>query len=147
MEFTQELSSSSVLFCSLFLSLFPLYTQPPLQNVRMWQLSALCPRQNRTRNCPGNCPVLRRARRVDLPLLWLSIPLDCFFRRFSCRWDVLSAARIKGIRFARCSAFCCCCCCCWTAHLPANAKEFVCESAAGFFGNSIDCKAFVYCNK
>jgi hypothetical protein len=31
--------------------------------------------------------------------------------------------------------------------LPANAKEFVCESAAGFFGNSIDCKAFVYCNK
>jgi hypothetical protein len=26
------------------LSLFPLYTQPPVQNVRMWQLSALCPK-------------------------------------------------------------------------------------------------------
>ncbi len=29
----------------------------------------------------------------------------------------------------------------------ATAKESVCESAAGFFGNSIDCNAFVYCNK
>ncbi len=74
----------SVLFFSLSLSLsIPIiYTtsRPECQNV------ALCPRQNRTRNCPGNCPGLQRARPVEGPLLLLfSVPLVC-----------LSAAAVAG---------------------------------------------------
>ncbi len=46
-----------------------------------------------------------------------SAEFGLFVRRCCRRWDFLSTARRKRIRFARCSAFCCCCCCCCTAHL------------------------------
>ncbi len=138
-----------LLFCflSLSLSLFPLYTQPPLQNVRMWQLSALCPRQNRTRNCPGNCPpVLQRARRVEGPLF---VVVERSFGLFVRRWLspvgllVHCEKKTDSLRTLLCFLLLLLLHCAFAA----TAKEFVCESDAGFFGNSIDCKAFVYCNK